>query len=303
VVAMLVLCAICAPMASAASGGGFGVAPLSVTVETNPGAKTSYDITVTNTDDRAGTFTFSKIDIQGDNQDPDATPVLFAGKQASSISGYDWLNVPAATTIPAGATRKVSVDVNVPSDATGGHYAALVVTGPSRSAGAIAAQSRWAVPFLMNAGGTPPPEVKVTNIKEFVGGGTKIVYKNDGATAVKPKPIIRYVDPITHKTILTTTGTCSTALPGGLGSCTISSGGRSDAQRHARFGATGGYVDLVTAQGTRARSELPTEWAGTWSSMLLPLAGLILAVLYFVFLRRRRRGEDAETIDDDLAFS
>ncbi|MBC7552195.1 MAG: hypothetical protein H7269_15165, partial [Cellulomonas sp.] len=63
---------------------------------------------MTNTDDRAATFTFTKVDIQGDNDDPEATPVLLGGKQASSISGYDWLGAPATTTIPAGASRKVT---------------------------------------------------------------------------------------------------------------------------------------------------------------------------------------------------
>jgi hypothetical protein len=294
------------PAASAAVG--FGLAPLSVTVEAKPGAKSSYELTVTNTDEKAATYTFGKVDIQGSRDDPDATPVLLPGKQASSISGYDWLSVPAAVTIPAGGTRKVSVDVSVPSDATGGHYAALIVTGPARSAGQIVATSRIAVPFLMNAGGTPPPEIKITDVKEIVGGGTKIVYENNGTTAVKPKPTIHYIDPITHKPITKTTGNCSTALPGGSGSCTVgdgtSGGSRDGAKKHSRFGATGGYVDLVTEQGTRARSELPTEWTSAWSSMLLPLAGLVMAVLYFVFLRRRRREDDDvdDELDDDLVF-
>ncbi|MCW2972897.1 MAG: hypothetical protein JWN72_1170, partial [Thermoleophilia bacterium] len=196
VAATIALGVVAAPGAHAAPNVGFGLSPLRVDVESKPGARSSYEITVTNTDDRAATFTFSKVDIQGDNDDPEATPVLLGGKQASSISGYDWLDVPATTTIPAGASRKVTVVVNIPADASGGHYAALMVTGPTRAAGNLTVGSRIAVPFLMNAGGTPPPEVKVTDVKEFVGGGTKIVYENKGKTAVKPKPTIRYTDPI-----------------------------------------------------------------------------------------------------------
>ncbi|MCW2949124.1 MAG: hypothetical protein JWN41_137, partial [Thermoleophilia bacterium] len=292
VLALVAMC-VCAASAHAAGAVGFGVSPLSVTVEAKPGTSDSYDITLTNTDNKPATFSFKKIDIQGDNQDPDATPVLLDGKQASSISGFDWLSVPAAVTIPATASRKVSVTVTIPTGSTGGHYAAIVVTGPASDVGALSARSQIALPFLMNAGGAPPPEVKVTDVKEFVGGGTKVIYQNNGRTAVKPRPKLHYFDPLTHKEITATSGTCSTALPGGLGSCTFddANGGRNGAKHGSAFGATGGYVDLVTEQGTRARSELPTEWAGAWSSMLLPLAGLVLAVLYFVFLRRRRREE------------
>jgi hypothetical protein len=287
---------------------GFGVTPLRYDIDAKPGSRGSYDLTLTNTDDKPATFTFSRIDIQGDRDDPDATPVLFPGKFDSTISGYDWLEVPAALTIPGGGTRKVTIGVAPPAGAVGGHYAAVVVTGPSRSAGELVAQSRIAVPFLMNAGGAPPPEIKVTDVKEFVGGGTKIVYDNDGKVAVTPRPTVHLKNPITGRPNGTTTGTCTTALPGGSGTCTIDGTGRgggsgSKGGGKDGIGANGGYVELVTEEGTRARSELPTEWAGTWSSMLLPLAGIILFVLYFLFLRRRRSGADDEVdLDDDLAF-
>ena len=285
---------------------GFGVTPLRQDIDIKPGAHASYDLTITNTDNAPAAFTFSKIDIQGNRDDPDATPVLFPGKFDSAISGYDWLQVPAAITIPGGASRKVSVGVDAPAGAVGGHYAAVVITGPSRSAGALVAQSRLAVPFLMNAGGTPPPEIKVTEVKEFVGGGTKIVYDNNGDVAVTPRPRIRLRNPITGRPVGTTTGTCTMALPGGSGTCTIKDSGRGGSRGSkggkAGVGANGGYVELVTEEGTRARSELPTEWAGTWSSMLLPLAGIILFVLYFLFLRRRRSRDEDEDGMDDISF-
>ena len=60
------------------------------------------------------------------------------------------------------------------------------------------------------------------------------------------------------------------------------------------------WVDVVGnpgEEGTAARGDLPTEWAGAWSSMLLPLVGVALFVLYFLFLRRRRKDEEDDGVE------
>lgn len=287
---------------------GLGISPLRVDADVRPGGQAKFELTVTNADAAPNSFSFSVVDIRGDKADPAATPVLLGGKLDSAISGFDWITPPDAVTIPGGQRRTVTATVRVPSDAKGGHYAAVVVTSSPAAFGRINATSRIAVPFLMNAGGVPPPEVKITEVKEFKDGGTKVVYTNEGATHTRPKGSITYRDPVTGKIIRrATNGRCTTALPNGAGECRFpgsggtgtgsgSSNGRGGGL--AGVGPTNGFVELVTEEGARARGDLPTEWAGTWTSMMLPLAGIVLFVMYFLFLRRRRKQRDDEVEDD-----
>ncbi|MCZ4496573.1 MAG: hypothetical protein JWM25_1156 [Thermoleophilia bacterium] len=301
----LVMLLLAAPQAGAtvASNGdsvGFGVAPLIFELEAKPGASVVQQIRVTNTDERATTFTFSKEDFEGSKADPDATPVLLGGKFESAISGYDWVTTPEDITVPAGQTKLVNVRVAVPADATGGHYTALFVMPTARTANALIAQSRMGVLFLMNAGGVPPPDLVVTEITQVGPNKTVTRYTNGGATAVKPTPRIteetRGPGSGTKRTIAE--GTCTRALPGAVGECEIVTkngttvgGGRDGLIPGKRS------LELVSPEGSSATEDLPTEWASTWSSLLLPLVGIALAVIYFLFLRRRLK-----TDDEDEAF-
>jgi hypothetical protein len=293
---MLVL--VCAASAQAATESGsdsvgFGVSPLRFDLEAKPGASLVEQVRITNTDDRPGTFTFSREDFEGDKVDPAATPILLGGKFASDISGYDWLSTPDAVTIPAGQTRTVNVRIDVPSDATGGHYAALIVTGPARSADALVAQSRMGVLFLMNAGGVPPPDIVITEVTQV--GPTKTVtkYINKGKTHVTPTPSV-VTDPRGPGGTTRTNGTCTTAPPGAAGTCTVTTPGTTAGEGGFAGLPPEKRIDLVTPDGSRATEGLPTEWASAWSSMLLPLVGIALFATYFLFLRRRKDDDAPE---------
>ncbi|MBC7644400.1 MAG: hypothetical protein H7123_04680 [Thermoleophilia bacterium] len=97
---------------------------------------------------------------------------------------------------------------------------------------------------------------------------------------------------------------CGTALPGGSARCTVdprpgsgttASGNSDDALLVAR------PVVELRSDGRRARAKEPLEWSGSWSSVLLPLTGLLLATLWFGWWRRRRdedNGEDLDAGDD-----
>lgn len=294
-----------AELRSGSDSVGMGVSPLRFDVAAKPGSSSTHVITVTNTDTVPMTYTFSKEDFEGDKDEPDATPVLLGGKFASDISGYDWIVAPDPVTVPAGGTKNVSVRVNVPDDATGGHYTALIVSGEPRGADSVLAQSRIGVLFMMNAGGVPPPDIIITEIKQTGPTTTVTEYINGGRTATTPTGTITQ-DPVGPGPNRTIKGECSTALPGGSGKCTFETGGgaNGDGGTDAGLlpvGPVEQYVDIVGnpgEEGTAARGELPTEWAGTWSSLLLPLVGAALFVLYFLFLRRRRKenedgGDDA----------
>jgi len=295
-----------AARAAAASGSdsvGFAVSPLRFEVDVPAGTTSTHQITITNTDDRATTYTFSKEDFQGDKDEPAATPVLLGGKFDSAISGFDWLSVPDQVTIAGGDSKTVTIKVAAPTGATGGHYAAVFVNGPTQMADEVSAQSRMGVLFMMNAGGVPPPDIVITEVVERTDGGTKVVYTNEGQTATKPKPTITTKDPVTGKPVKRQLGTCTTALPGGSGECNIPKGGGSGSSSTGG-GTTVGlpgkrYVDLTDEDtGAKTGAALPTEWSGTWSSLLLPLVGIALFVLYFLFLRRRRKkGEEDEDVD------
>lgn len=293
---------------------GFGVQPLRFNIETSAGKTTTHTFSLTNTETSSSRFTFSKEDFSGDRDDPGATPVLLGGKLDSAISGYDWINIPDPITIPAGGTRTVSVKVVAPASATGGHYAALFVHGPARSAGNITATSRIGILFSMNAGNTPPPEIVITEIQEVSPNRTVTQFVNEGTTTIKRPTGTITRDPIGRNPTRTIKGECTrNVLPGAAGECVFEdNGGRSgNSSSGGLFGGDGllggvgpveQYVDIVGdpgEEGMSARGELPTEWAGTWTSMLLPLVGVVLFVLYFLFLRRRSKDDEGEFDDDD----
>lgn len=302
---------------------GFGVAPLRIDDDIKAGSRAVYKLHLNNTDSKSATFTFGRTDIQGDKNEPAATPVLLGGKLDSDISAYDWIDVPAPVTIGAGDSKDVTVTATVPAGAKGGHYAAVIIQGPARSAGGIIAASRIAVPILLNSGGAPPPDIKITDVKETIDGGTKVTYINKGTVHTTPKATIVHRNPVTRQETSRRTATCTTALPGGSGQCVFSptdgtSSGAEDGAAGSSSGVGGsdsagtagsestkkdaknGFVELVGEDGARARGDLPTEWSGTWSSLLLPLVGVGLFAMYFLFLRKRTR-EDEEGGGGDVA--
>ncbi len=313
---VLAMLAVAAPATQAAASDdsvGFGVTPLRFDVEAGAGSSSTHSITISNTNTAATRFTFSKEDFEGDKQDPAQTPVLLGGKFESDISGFDWIALPDPVTIPPDQSRTVQVKVNVPAGAKGAHYAALIVAGESRNAGQIVAESRMGVLFLMNAGGAPPPDIVVT--ETTIVGPTKTVTKfiNEGTTPVKNTTGTLTKDPKGPGKTKKIKGRCTPyVMPKAAGECVFETGtdGSSTGSSGSGSGDDGGFavgpvdqwVDVVGNPGdeeTSARGELPTEWAGTWSSMLLPLVGVALFVLYFLFLRRRRK-DDEET--DELAY-
>lgn len=287
------------PSAMAADDpGGFAVSPMIFDVDVTPGQSSTYQVTITNADDVTQRYTFSKEDFQGDKDEPAATPVLLGGKFASAISGHDWITAPAPLSIPSGQSRTVQVKVTPPAGSTGGHYAALIVSGASRNAGQIVATSRVGVLFLMNAGGVPPPEIVITEIQEVGETTTNTVVRfiNNGTRHVTPKPVVRVTDPSGDEDIVKpSTGTCTTALPGAPGECVIPPGETIANPDGFQSGGSKKSVDLFgDEEGTSAKGDLPTEWAGAWTSLLLPLVGIALFALYFLFLRRRRKDEEDE---------
>jgi hypothetical protein len=287
---------------------GFGVAPLRLDIETPPGSTTTHRITITNTDSSATRFTFSKEDFAGDREDPGATPVLLGGKFNSSISGFDWIQLPDAVSVPAGQSRSVAVRVSAPAGATGGHYAALMVTGEARSAGHILATSRLGVLFLMNAGGVPPPEIVITEVREVGPTRTVTRFRNDGQTTIRrPGGTITRtpVRPGGETPTRRIDGECTeNVLPGAAGECIFDDAKKGSDGAFLGNGPVEQFVDIVgdpDEEGTSARGELPTEWASAWTSLLLPLVGVALFILYFLFLRRRRKNDDGD--GDELAWS
>ncbi len=299
---LVAMLAIVAPVQAATGGDdsvGFGVAPMRFDVETNAGATSTHSITITNTNTAPTRFTFSKEDFEGDKEDPALTPVLLGGKFRSDISGYDWISTPDAITIPPDQSRTLAVRVNVPAGATGAHYAALIVTGESRSAGELTAESRLGVLFLMNAGGAPPPDIVITETTIVGPGRTVTRFINQGSTPVKNTKGTKTRNPKGPGPTTKTDGKCTPyVMPGAAGECVFTDENGDDAGL-LPIGPVDEFVEVVGNPGdeeTAARGELPTEWAGTWSSMLLPLVGVALFVLYFLFLRRRRKDEEAEEV-------
>jgi hypothetical protein len=287
-------------LATQAAGGdsvGFGVTPLRHAVDVSAGQSVTKQLTITNTDTSATKFTFTKEDYAGDQDDPGATPVLLGGRFESKISGYDWIAVPDPVTIGPGDSKTINVRIDVPAGATGGHYTAVMVNGEARSAGRIVASSRIGVLFMLNAGGVPPPEIVITEIQEVGPDRTVTKFINRGSTETKHTRGTLTRDPVGPGKGTKTRGECTqVVLPGAAGTCVFETpdGGGDGALLGA--GPVKPSVSIVGdpgEEGTAARGELPTEWAGTWTGLLLPLVGVALFVLYFLFLRRRRR-EDEE---------
>jgi hypothetical protein len=308
VVALLVA----APGASAMSKSGsdsvgFGVAPMRYDVDVKPGSSETRMLTINNTDDVATTYTFSKEDFQGDKDDPGATPVLLGGEFASSISGYDWIALPDAVTVPAGGSRTVNVRVTAPSSATGAHYAALIVSGASRSVDELVATSRIGVLFLMNAGGVPPPDIVITEVQEVGPNTTVTKFINPGPGTIKDPSGTITQDPLAPgpDRVIESEHCTETVIAGAAGECTFNTGeggGGADGEGTLPAGPYSQSLEVVgDGENSSARGELPTEWAGTWTSLLLPLVGISLFALYFLFLRRRRK--DGEGDEGDLAWS
>jgi hypothetical protein len=293
-----------ASAAAADDPGGFSVQPMIFDEDVTPGASASYAITITNADPDSTRFTFSKEDFEGDKDEPSATPVLMGGEFKSAISGYGWIDLPDPVTIPGGESRTVKVNVRPPSGATGGHYTAVLVNGRTTRDGSVSATSRIGVLFMMNAGGVPPPDIVITEIKEVGETTTQTVirYTNpSGGTHVTPKPVVTTKDPITHTTTGRYEGECETALPGATAECTVNTDDSHNLVSDPDGPVTGlgeqQSISLIPgddAEGSAAsaKGELPTEWAGTWTSMLLPLVGIALFAMYFLFLRRRRKDEE-----------
>lgn len=284
---------------------GFGVTPMRHDVDVSAGNRVKRQITITNTTNAAATYTLTREDIEGDAEDPAGTPVLLGGERESSISGYDWIDAPERVTIPAGGSRVVPITIEAPAGATGGHYAALVVTGPASAAGQLELESRIAVVFLMNAGKVPPPQIVITEVTEVGPTTTKTQYVNEGRTEVTPTGEIVVRDPVTHRIIRRVPATCSTALPKATGTCTFEDGGEGTTVAD-HGGVTGGVtsgleqrsISLGTVKGDKTSAELPTRWAGSWSGYVLPLIGLALFVTYFLFLRGRGSGPGGPTDDE-----
>lgn len=299
------------PALAADDPGGFSVQPMIFDEDVTPGASASYSITISNADPDATRFTFSKEDFEGDKDEPSATPVLMGGEFKSAISGYDWIDLPDPITIPGGESRTVKVNVRPPSGATGGHYTAVLVNGRTTRDGSVSATSRIGVLFMMNAGGVPPPDIVITEIKQVGETTTQTVirYTNNGQTAVTPKPTRTVTDAVDDDKKSTTTGTCTTALPGAVGECTIPDPDDPDGSTVSFDSGVDspfekGSISLIpgddeaAGSAASAKGELPTEWAGTWTSMLLPMVGIALFAMYFLFLRRRRKDEE-----DDAEFA
>lgn len=287
---------------SEAESQGFAVSPLRFDVKPRPGKTVTARVTVTNTHSIAMKFRFSKEDFEGNRSEPGGTPVLLGGKFTSDISGYDWITAPEPVTIAAGESESVAVKVTAPEGAKGGHYAALVVEGQPVKVGRLSAQSRIGVLFLMNAGGVPPPDIVITEVTEYGPTRTETVYVNNGETDTTPDPTLE-LDPLGPGETVKVPGECTTALPGGTGTCEFDPDHHLNGDRGSLTpGPHSRMINLDPGgEGTSARAELPVEWAGTWTSMLLPIVGIVLAALYFLFLRRRRKdGDDEGSLLDEF---
>lgn len=289
----LSLCAVLllTPGRAQAASSGFAVSPLRVNMSLDAGASKKQSIEIRNSLAKRTTFTVHREDFSGSRTDPNAAPVLLGGEVDSSISGTDWLepNVSSFTLDPQ-EERTITVTVTAPASATGGHYAALIVSTPAIAvSGDISARSEVAVLFMMNAGSVPPPELVIDEVTVTEDGETIIDYVNNGQTDATPDVKVIYRDPVTGRTVSSGTGSCrSTTLPGSAGRCVLN--GTRDSDSGVVSPLREGEV-VLTSDGRRARAEVPVEWSGSGGAWLLPLVGLGLLVLYFA--RVRRRQEDA----------
>ena len=272
------------------SSEGFSVDPLRFDITTSPGKSSQHQITVVNSADNKMSFSVSKQDVVGNSRDPYANPVLTGGETDSSISGYDWItSLPNDFTLEAGKSKSFSVKVKVPSGATGGHYAAVTVAASGKNFDSGTVESRVAVLFMMNAGGTAPPEVVIDDVYVNNEGETVVDYINEGDTEVTPEATVTYVDPITGETVAVyKSEECTTTLPDGMGECVVKA---LDESVDSKSGLLKPEVELAN-DGRKAKAALPTQWSGSWMPLILPVTGLGMLAIFF--WRRRRRTEDPE---------
>ncbi len=285
-----------AAIAAAQAVEGFSVTPLLNDVDIQPGTQATKTITVTSAIAGRTTFTVGVEDVAG-SSDAGEGLVLLGEKVESAISGYDWLNPNAERfTLRSGETRTITVVITAPANASGGHYAAITVAAEPEQVGTgnVSVQSRAASVFLMNAGNTAPPPVIISEVTETVGGDTIITYEDGGTTDVQPDAEVTYVDPITGQVrrISKSAVTCTRALPGGSGQCTI----KDSSLAHRGSGLLSRGIVTLTNDGRSVRAELPIRWTGSWKSFILPVIGIVILVI--LFWRRRRR--DIDIPDHDL---
>lgn len=296
--AALTVCVVLGIVAGSAGAvtNGFAVTPLRFDAKVTAGTAKTYQISVLNSYSTRAAFVVTKQDFAGSQSDPYAAPVFLGGQVDSPISGADWL-VPNTTSfsLDPGDTKVVNVSVNVPSGATGGHYAAIMIGSPTQTISAdLKAKSQVAVLFMLNAGGVPPPELVIDDVYVNDGGDVVIDYTNNGDTAVEPDGKLQFRDPITGELLDTNKNKCGetgNALPGATGRCIIETDGEDGSALLKR-----GSAQLVDDSGARATAKMPIEWSGSLASLLLPLAGVCLLVFYFAFLRRRREEEEDDVL-------
>ncbi len=284
---------------------GFSIQPTSVDINQAAGTTSTTSLTVTNGLESSATFTVTKEDFAGSSTDASESPILLGGKLETDISGYDWLGITsdAQFSLAPGDSQKVDISVTVPRGATGGHYAAIVIAGPKVEMGSVKAQSRVAVPFYMNGGGSTPPEVNIQNVTETTAGDVVITYVNNGDTHQDATGTVTYIDKVTGRVVSETQAVCSRALPNALGQCIVENVVNTNSGKAV---LEEGRVTLVSNDGARSKARLPLRWGGAWKSLLFPASGITLAGAYFgrsmLLRRRRRRGSayDADLDVDDL---
>lgn len=291
---MLAVVAMLMTASPAIAANGFSVTPMRFTDLTiSQGQSKTVSITIMNGFDSKSTFRLATEDIKGSASNPSLNPILLGQQVDGPISAADWIKPERSSfEIAKGDSREVNVTVSVPSDATGGHYAALTVSSPQQTlpGRTVVAQSRIAVLFFINAGSKPPPEIVVQEVITREDGETIIDYVNKGnGAATDTVAQIEYVNPVTGSVMaVRKSSKCGIALPGSVARCRI--------PRQQSKGLTSPIARpkvTLTSDGRMARAEQPVEWAGPGSSLLLPLAGLVLLVFWF---RRGRRSDE----DDDL---
>jgi hypothetical protein len=273
---------------------GFSVTPMLHEVSVTPGSRVSRVIEIKSA--MAGTtrFTVGTEDVAG-SDDPEEGLVLLGEQVDSPISGADWLTPNESTfLLKKGQKRQLTVVIQAPANATGGRYAAVTIAIDAQPIGSsgVTTQSRAASVFLMNAGNTAPPPLRVSEIVETVDGDVIVDFIDDGATDVKPTAKVIYIDPVTGRVQRVTTedAECTRALPGGAGRCVIDS----DTIEKRGNGLLSRGTVTLTNDGRTVKMDMPTTWAGNWTSLLLPLAGVGLLGAFFW---RRRRGRDDDPGD------
>lgn len=293
----LMVAAVAAPAAHADTAVGFTVSPLRFDVDAPPGATREKTITITNNSGHSLHFSLGVEDFAGSNDDADASPVLLGAVAGNPISGASWISPNVRSfTLGAGDSRQVVAQISVPSGSTGGHYAALTVgTDTVAATDSIDVENRAGVLFLMNAGGVPPPKLVIKRVTNTTGGGVTIQYENQGASDATPRAEITYTDAFGNVIRRRIVDCDQTILPGATGSCTVS--GARDDLGSGLPGPRRGEVRLVNGKESFS-AKAPTSWAGSTTSILLPLVGLALLVGYFVSVRRRvGRGVDPSLFD------